>query len=80
MTMSEITNNDDLQVIVGHTIVAAHRAPDSRDPWACGENTVTLTLDNGAQVEFVGWGYDASGVVTTFRSNRLRISEDERHE
>lgn len=69
---NEITNNDDLQVIVGHTIVAAHRNSDSRDRdlWACGENTVTLTLDNGALVEFEGWGYDASGVTTTYISGR----------
>lgn len=50
--------------IVGRTITAFDREPDSKEEWPQGENSVTLTLDDGTRLEFYGWGYDSSGVIT----------------
>jgi hypothetical protein len=63
----EVTDADVLaRLLVGRTIVAAERTPDTGEPFQLGENTVTLTLDDGAQVEFSGEGYDASACVTFY--------------
>lgn len=48
--------------IIGRTIIAIDRATQPKQEWVCGQNHMTLTLDNGIKLEFDGWGYDASGV------------------
>jgi hypothetical protein len=55
---------DDL--LVGRTIVAVEREPSSGEDWQHGENTVRITLDNGARLEFMGTGYDASALITSY--------------
>lgn len=67
----EVTDSETLsRLLVGRKIVAADREPDSGDDWQHGENTVTLTLDDGASVKFVGSGYDASACVTYYATAR----------
>lgn len=60
----EIESQDELvAAVVGRTIVAATREGDSGATWHNGEeNTVVLTLDNGVEIEFSGWGQDLSGL------------------
>lgn len=54
------------RLIEGRTIVAFEREADSGEDFSHGENTVTITLDDGAVLNFTGVGYDASGCVTTY--------------
>jgi hypothetical protein len=53
-------------LVEGRKIVKFEREPDPDYDWAHGENTVTLTLDDGAVLTFVGVGYDSSGCVTSY--------------
>ncbi len=54
------------ELVVGRTIVAIEREPSSGQEWSDGENSVLITLSDGARLRFVGWGYDASGVDTLY--------------
>jgi hypothetical protein len=60
-------------VLCGRTIVAVHREPRT-EAWEHGQNSVTLTLDDGSQVGFEGWGYDASGLHTSYAPRRGRAA------
>jgi hypothetical protein len=52
----------DVQRLVGRTIVKAERDPPSSDPWPYEDQSLTLTLDDGTEWYFSGWGHDASGL------------------
>jgi hypothetical protein len=63
----EVESAEELrELLVGRRIVGAEREPDSGKRYELYENTVTLTLDDGATVRFAGWGYDASCCETTY--------------
>lgn len=53
-------------LVVGREIVAIDREPNSEEDWAHGENSVTLTLSDGARLHFEGVGYDASALITSY--------------
>lgn len=48
--------------LVGRTIVGFDREDDTDEAWPQSANSVTLHLDDGTTVDFVGYGYDASGL------------------
>lgn len=53
-------------LVTGRTIVQIEREQHSGHEWQGGENSVTITLDDGARLHFDGWGYDASGLHTGY--------------
>lgn len=55
-----------VRLIVGRLIVAARREPCSGKHFETCENSVVLTLDDGARLHFVGQGYDASCLCTDY--------------
>lgn len=55
-------------LLIGRTITAFVREPYSGEDWGHGENSVTITLDDGAELSFTGWGYDASGLNTYYKA------------
>ena len=62
----------------GRTIVSVEREPSSDYEWSHDENDVTITLDDGSRLCFSGWGYDASGVNTSYSPPRENALPTER--
>lgn len=53
-----------LPTLVGKVVASIERAKDSGESWGHGENSVSITFTDGTELEFNGWGYDASGLIT----------------
>jgi hypothetical protein len=58
----EVEIGTDVSGLVGRTIVTAQRDPKSGEEWGLYEESLTLTLDDGTEWHFAGYGYDASGL------------------
>jgi len=65
-TVTDSTADALSRLVVGRRIVSIIRESASGGDWAQGENSVTILLDNGAKLYFMGWGYDASGLDTSY--------------
>lgn len=62
-------DTEGVQKLVGRTIVAAHRAPPSKESWPLLDQTLTLTLDDGSVWRFEGDGYDSSSLLIYVSEN-----------
>lgn len=62
-------NFSDFKVLIeGRRIISIVRAKNAPpNSWEHGENHVTITLDDGAELFFTGWGHDASGLDTYYK-------------
>lgn len=56
--------------LVGRTITAVEREPDTGSPWPMHANTVRVTLDDGAVLEFIADGHETSGLRTEYACPR----------
>lgn len=54
------------RLIIGRSIVGFEREPHSGEDWSHGENSVTVLLDDGSLLRFIGFGYDSSGLDTFY--------------
>ena len=66
LTVEDEHNELFARLLAGRTIVKAERDPHSGEDWTFEENSVQLTLDDGAELTFTGMGYDASSLITTY--------------
>lgn len=61
-----VSNDSDWRLVctllVGHKIVAVKRGADSKESFPQDENPIVITLENGLELHFSGWGYDACGL------------------
>jgi hypothetical protein len=60
-----------IPLVVGRTIVRIERTPNSGSEFEQGANQVTVYLDNGAEIHFGSWGYDADGCTTSYAPAKI---------
>jgi hypothetical protein len=66
MEITDANQDEILAGIVGRRIISIVRDRDSDLDWPSGENKVSIVMEDGSRLRFVGWGYDASGIISYF--------------
>lgn len=62
MRVDDSNSAELLKLLLRRTIVDVTREPTHKEDWSHGNNSLTITLDNGTKIELWGWGHDASGL------------------